>query len=554
MRGMQLPLVLALAAFAQSPTPPIGAQCIDCHAEVVASYRKTGKARSLALLREGELEGEGAVDDPATGLRYRFETREGRAFAVEERAADEHGQRERVQEWPVAFAIGSGRQLRSFAVRWGELLALAPIEELRADGQREAQLGSRHRIHPGARFTLPVDRECLSCHTSAAPPRAYLENLVPRDWSPRGIDCDGCHANAQAHAQSARAKQGTPSRAGSLDCERCHGADVARIELPECGSHALALFRERERGAGVQLVDQAPHDRGAGALDGFFGERPSGFCLECHHPHADLSTQGEREFAQAGLARPRGFARRECTQTSEARAGKTCAECHLPTVEPIDAEGLRVHDHTLLGVPPPPAPRAGLLEHASSAGALSIALVDAPANCQRIDDRGLWLLACVEAGRWTQAFAQLEEKPYPASAARGDYWRARGELYERANKPDLAIEACERALACDPAEVPAALRLARLLRGRGKAKEARALVEDCVKRQPQAEDALRLRAEMRAAAQDLAGFVDDLERAFAIAPRVETARVLAQAAGALKDPARAARWKELAQRLELTPR
>lgn len=547
MRGMQLPLAFVLAAFAQAQAPELGAQCIECHAEVVAEYRKTGKARSLRVPSAQELEGEGSVDDPASGLRYRFQVRDGVAEVVEEAHLAETGENVRVQSWPVAFAIGSGRQLRSFALRWGELLALAPIEELRADGQREAQLGSRHQIHPGARFTLPVDRECLSCHTSAPPPRSYPENLAPLSWTPRGIDCEGCHADAEAHAQSARAKNGKPALAGSTSCARCHADVVARLELPGCGARAQALFTGLERGNAAAFVDQAPRTPApAGAA------APA--CTLCHRPHADLADPAEYSRARGAVQPWLESLRATCPRSADERGARACADCHLPLVEPVDVANVRIHDHASLLAPRAAPAREPLRAHASGDGRLVPTLIDASAPCPIGEDRALALIAYTRAESWSLAFAELESKPSASTAARGDYWRARSDLLERANKPDLAIEACERALACDPAEVPAALRLARLLRSRGKAKEALALLERCVQSHPQAEDALRARAELRAAAQDLAGFVRDLERAFAIAPRVETARVLAQAAGALEDPARAARWKELAQRLELTSR
>src|SRR5262245_35567956 len=72
-------IVTALALAACSRSEPatavaseVGERCLDCHGEIVRSYRRTGMARATGPVEPGELQGLEPVRDGDGGWSYAF--------------------------------------------------------------------------------------------------------------------------------------------------------------------------------------------------------------------------------------------------------------------------------------------------------------------------------------------------------------------------------------------------------------------------------------------------------------------------------------------------
>ncbi|TAJ23485.1 MAG: hypothetical protein EPO68_03070, partial [Planctomycetota bacterium] len=160
---MSLALLLAPLAM-QSPS--VGASCVDCHAELVASYRATGMARALGAIEPGELaglapvraaDGAGAwqLGDGAHGPRIRW--------------LPAHADSARVVERALAFAIGAGRLDRSYVeLRRGaredapSYWHFAALERVAHGASHAAALAPWASIDSSAALGPALTAECLA--------------------------------------------------------------------------------------------------------------------------------------------------------------------------------------------------------------------------------------------------------------------------------------------------------------------------------------------------------------------------------------------------------
>lgn len=585
-------MIAALASVlvaASDPPVRIGARCEGCHASETRAYRETGMARALGPIEPGELDGLAAVRDATTGFTYEFGADDGRA-AIVETWRDPRGVRPAARDvTPLAFAIGAGHFDRSYAARRGDLLSFAPLEVVRdAQRARRAVLSPGHAMQPGTRFTIPIAEECLRCHTTSLPPRDYPLNLAPpASWQPSGIDCSGCHANADEHASWREAEARGEGRAGrdpglvttfgdaieSVSvCARCHlqgDANLAIAEprrgIPPPGGDLLdrravfvAATPTDEIGFVSHVERLALSKCFSASLD---GAKPL-TCVTCHTPHQTVFAEAERARSRAACSQCHPdtsaagtdgvHALPPCSLARDERGARDCVACHMRETRVFDVDHVEIHDHWIQTRPPPPSKRGPLRVKEAKDG--DVALFEWPGRTARAHagDPGLELMAAMALGRSDLASEHAAKPPGATAAGVPMYFHLLGSLRERERRLDDALRAYQRALQLDPELDETRVNLGGVLTGLRRPKEAVELLTELVERRPSAEGALRNRALAKLALGDRAGFAADLEAALAIHPQAPIARALAQH---YRQAGESRRADELERRaLELEPR
>lgn len=554
---------------AAAPAPPAGpdTSCAGCHPDQASSWARTGMARALGPLVEGELAGLGTVLEEQSGYAYHFEDGDGGPRIVETRP----DRPEHRLEAPLLYAIGAGELDRAYVARRGGLEFFAPLEVLSGPGGRHPELAPGLQAVPGQRFGVPITHECLGCHTDRLPEQGFPLNAVREPgWEPLGIGCGACHGQVEDHArwreraasepapQAARDPGRGPDpvlRAGTLSreermslCAACHLQGDVRISLegrlgvPPPGGDLLdelAIFVGREETGAVGFVSQTERL----VRSRCYLEDRSLACDTCHDPHRSLFDEAERTRVRAacqgchpGPLELSGAHAAPCARSPEpALEGRDCVDCHMPLGPTFDVPGVRIHDHRIARKPrvaePPARPRS--LE-APDGDWVRFAWPGRPAPAE-VDDPGLWMMALAARGHAARALELVDEAPSPRVGRLSGYHESRARLLESAGRLPEAAAAYERALRLDAGATSAAINLGLLYGLGGDPARGIRLLSQVIAYHPLAFNALRNRAGLRYELGDTDGFVADLAAAFEACPQAEVAEILAdwhRAAGA----------------------
>jgi hypothetical protein len=287
--------------------------CQKCHPDEHASYAQTAHSQSLAgvdLVQEPPL---GIFEDSRSQRHYRIYRQAGK-LRHEESIRTAQNETLVLADFPVKYAIGSGRFSRSYLVERDGFLFESPATWYAgrpgwslSPGYAQFNLG----------FERPADLHCLSCHAGR------IESV---DRSPQRI---AFHSLA-------------------IDCERCHGPGELHVKQREANALSLTETAERD----TTIVNPVHLDR----------QRREDICAQCHLNTAgvvDLRGRSLQDFrpgqlltdfvAYFGLEGPRtamevvGHIEQlrlsRCYQASESL---TCITCHDPHAKP-DAKAKLTH-------------------------------------------------------------------------------------------------------------------------------------------------------------------------------------------------------------------
>ena len=575
---------LAMAPHWQTPSQRSGAeQCADCHESIVASWAATGMARTLGALgpdevsqtgQADEFHGLGPVADGADGYRYHLaKSPDGKAFVLGETHAGDPGF---AMGYEVLFGIGSGELDKSLAVAHGGKTWFAPVEVLTTDSGRKTVLSPGAAMGHGARLSFPITNECLGCHTDALPPKTFPLNLThdPQAWQPRGISCAACHGQGPAHVawNESETTPKDPDPMGSIGeltryqqlsiCAACHLQGDARIVLnaselgpPQPGGDLLdqrAVFVAAQPGPEVGFVSQVERL----SLSACFLQSEM-TCSSCHDPHRSMQEARERELVRNACTKCHGaldvhLGKADLAPLALQEIGADCVSCHMPKVGVFDVAEVQIHDHFIrrdIKDAPPATSPADLRFPESATGdwkRFQWPGVEPPTH---LDDPGLWLMAYVAGGHHERAADLLDSVPGPASLALPMYHHVRGSLLTQFNRKTDAVAAYRRALELDPQLGPSAVNLGLLLGELGAAAEGLEVLNRAIEQHPKADGAWRNRAVIKLGLGDRQGAIDDLGRAFQIAPTSELALALAKLHGDEDQPQKQAKWLEFARQL-----
>jgi hypothetical protein len=237
-------------------------------------------------------------------------------FATQSKSAHARALAHSKPPQPGDWAFGAGEQAITLVRRLdaesyleeGETWYRAPGAYARTPGHSSSS-GVRDRIFDPSATIL----RCFSCHSTGQLRIDANEAIVPAEL---GVRCEVCHGPAADHTREpARFHPKNPARLSSEElnrfCGECH-------RMPATAT-AAANLRDpwNARHQPPMLAASACFRKSKGRLS----------CLTCHSPHAPLERSLAAYDAVCG----------SCHTTPQHKvvtAGRSCAACHMPEVEP----------------------------------------------------------------------------------------------------------------------------------------------------------------------------------------------------------------------------
>jgi hypothetical protein len=445
------------------------ATCLPCHEEFVRSYAKTGMGRSISK--------------PTAELQLRQEGAHGSARWVASWTGKQLAHAVNDEVRTMDWAVGSGREGKSFLLRLGDALFQSPLSWYAR--RRAWDLSPGFNRDRRLNFLRPVTADCLSCHAGESVPIAGTLNRYAADPLPApAITCERCHGDASAHIKSPlRANIVNPRRlppvARDSVCEQCHLGGTARVLNPgkTWADFRPGLALETVFSVYVPKVPADPnrikvvsHSEQLALSRCKVASGNRLWCATCHDPHREPEEAFTEQQAKC----------QSCHQTTKPH-GDACTTCHMPRTESSDGGHTAYTDHRIRK---PGAPKV-LLERSEELQAWR------PQPDPALQARGLGL-AYAGAGRLEKAFDLLRGLANPDAAVQD----ALGLIYLRAERPGPAVLALSAAVKADPRNSVRRLNLAAAYWAAGETEKARTEAMEAITLEPLLEDAYALLAEM----------------------------------------------------------
>ena len=455
--------------------------CAACHRDLVASFHKHPMGRSLSpIAASAPLERfEEAAHNPfeAAGSLFSIDRRSDRVIHKEtvpgstvEAEAD------------IAYAIGSGRQGRSYLIDREGFLFQSPISWYPLKGTWDLSPGYEEF---NKHFNRPIVAECLFCHVNRVEPDTHAANLYYQPvFRGYAIGCERCHGAGELHVKQRRA--GEPLAGIDLSivnprhlehslreavCQQCHLQSDARVLARGRASfeYRPGLPLNKFLADFVKPPDDSLDKKFVGTVEQMYasrcfrestGENKLG-CVSCHDPHALPGAEERESFyrerclhchAQKGCNLPKA-------QRLAKAANDSCITCHMPTLGSTVPHTV-VTNHTI--------PRRGDIRRPESKGgswpqAGQLPLLPFPPALAEVEDpeqtRNLGI-ASVEMARKQErggvislSLAQfalpLLDGAIAGDPKDADAWEAKASALMMLGRVEPALTACEKGLEVD---------------------------------------------------------------------------------------------------------
>lgn len=340
-----VPLVFRNTA-ARVPYMGSGA-CAGCHRSIYETYVRTAMGRSITK-PGAELPSEAVpVRSESLNREFRVFRDNGELFQVE--SVQKDGQRVFEARHKLEYAIGSGENGISFAVRRGDYLFQAPLSYYAAAKKWDLSPGF---AETGEGFGRPIYEACIVCHAGrpqAVPGREGLFRDPP--FRELAIGCENCHGPGQLHIdekiRGVRASPDTsivnparlPPRLAEDICMQCHQSGDARVLLPgkRYGDFRpgaplvrtlaiIGLANKARQGDLLEHHESMKLSKCYRATDGKLS------CLTCHNPHEQPGRLGAPQYFRAKCLGCHD--QRSCRLDFAVRQRETpadnCIGCHMP--------------------------------------------------------------------------------------------------------------------------------------------------------------------------------------------------------------------------------
>jgi hypothetical protein len=264
----------------------------------------------------------------------------------------------------LEYAIGSGENGISFAVRRGAYLYQAPLSFYAKTGAWNLSPGFEQADEG---FSRPIYDACITCHTGrleAVPGRDGLYRDPP--FAELAIGCENCHGPGQAHI--AAKERGVvelpdpsivnparlPARLAEDICMLCHQGGDARVLLPSKqysdfrpGTPLMRTVAVFGLLADLKEADLLEHHASMKLSRCFRASGGKLSCLTCHNPHQQPDSAGAPAYFRARCLRC--HTERSCQLSLAIRRNNAvpdnCIACHMPKrdVEKISHSALTNH-------------------------------------------------------------------------------------------------------------------------------------------------------------------------------------------------------------------
>ena len=315
-----------------------GAQpaCAPCHPKETETYLASFMGRSFG---SPEKVPPGRVADAQSGSVIRTEWRNGKMFqslSEDDLSAD----------YEIRYRIGAGKVGYSYAAQVGDFLLESPASYFKKFGWDASPGFAGAEILD---FNRVLTNRCLFCHSNGPQPSA--------------IGCERCHGDTSEHLKHPSAENivnpaKLPVRARDSVCEQCHLEGVARVLNPAKTLTDFSPGKDLEATLAIYVAKQSNLDvkavSHAEQLASSKCSRQSGgklWCGTCHNPHAAAGNRSSEIKAICTSCHA------TLSPASHSRVSE-CTSCHMPQRAPTDVAHAALTDHRLLARPgvTPPSP------------------------------------------------------------------------------------------------------------------------------------------------------------------------------------------------------
>jgi len=316
--------------------------CAGCHREIYKSYSGVAMAHSMSPANQSAPLQGAAVTVVSTKFNRTFQVyRDGADVYQSESATDSAGKTGFRSSYKLEYAVGSGVNGYSYAVRRGNYLFEAPLSYYSRQGKWELSPG--YELADSG-FNRPLAGACVVCHSGR--PRMIRDGTGEYGDPPfqeLAIGCENCHGPGAAHVASHGGPQSIvnparlSARLAEQICMYCHQGGDTRVLQP---GKSYTDFRP-----GAWLGDtlailkmaSAPNDQDLlehhSAMEASKCFRASGgklSCFTCHDPHTEpLRAEAVAWYRAKCLT---CHSETSCKATRQARAQRAgdCTACHMP--------------------------------------------------------------------------------------------------------------------------------------------------------------------------------------------------------------------------------
>lgn len=521
------------------------ASCAECHSDISESYAKHPMGRSLSPTSQADRieRFTAAARNPLKIDNFIYQARQegDRQFHQETRLSPA-GAEALVTEFEAVYAVGSGRTGRSYLIERDAHLFLSPLTWYAEGGWDLSPGYEKNNSH----FNRPAAPECLFCHANRT---HHVEGTLNEYESPifagHAIGCQRCHGPGEVHVaaqQGAEPQQGeklqqtastslvssapadlaaaadhdttivnparlTPELRESV-CQQCHLGGLVRVEArgrrredfrPGLPWHAVAVVFLAARDSSSTTDEHG--DRFVGHVERMhqsvcFAESGGKLgCISCHDPHSLPVETAKVDFYRQRCLECHG--EQDCevpvAERKQRQPDDSCYACHMPQA-PTQIRHAAATDHRIPRSPDrirrraPPAS-----EPAWSPLVAFHKLSDSARPHADFDDQRNLGVALVMG---------MDQ---------------RAEVVSKELLPQ-ALTLLERAVAGDPADVPARQAYAITLARSDRLPAALGQMEEVLRREPRRESALNTAASLAMAAGQWPAAASLLERAREVNP------------------------------------
>ena len=378
--------------------------CAGCHSSIYQKYQRTAMGRSITRAETVPLTAAVRVRSDTLQRDFRVFRQNGQLYQSEREQRQGQTIFETTQK--LEYAIGSGENGISFAVRRGNYLLQAPLSYFAKAG---ASKDGSWAMSPGfdesgEGFNRPIHEACIICHAGrplAVPGRDGLYGDPP--FAEMAIGCENCHGPGQLHVKERGSGAGKlpdtsivnparlPARVAEDVCMQCHQAGDARVLLPKKDYSAFRPAVPLVRTVAIvglpgaaKDVDLLEHHSSMKVSRCYQATNGKLSCLTCHDPHEQPEkTNAATYFRAKCLGCHTGSS---CGLSLQARRQTTppddCAGCHMPKRGVVQISHSALTNHRIparpgasASIPEPSPDLPGLLLLNSQPGEPALPLV-----------------------------------------------------------------------------------------------------------------------------------------------------------------------------------
>ena len=316
--------------------------CAGCHRQIYESYQKVAMAHSMSPAIQAAPLADGPKTIISAKLNRSFQVyREGGEVYQSESETDTTGKIVFKTVFKLEFAIGSGINGYSYAVRRGNYIFEAPLSYY-------ARL-QKWDLSPGyeladAGFNRPMAAACLQCHSGRPQPVRDRNGLyLDPPFQELAIGCENCHGAGAAHV-AGHGTGGTIVNPAKLSprlaeqiCMYCHQGGDTRVLQPGKDysdfrpgawlSDTLAIFRVASSSTDADLLE---HHSAMQASRCFTGSNGKLSCFTCHDPHSRPAAGEAASWYRSKCLTCHTETSCKLPPAGRAERGDDCTGCHMP--------------------------------------------------------------------------------------------------------------------------------------------------------------------------------------------------------------------------------